>query len=117
MYISKIKIKNFRLLRDSVLDLDESIRKELSLLIGRNNSGKTSFITLFDKFYRKQGFPFDDFSLNLRKDILAIKTETDIYALSIRMILEIKYSKEDNLEHISDFILDLDPNVNTVKIL
>lgn len=117
MYISRIRIKNFRLLRDSILDLDEANRKELSLLIGRNNSGKTSFITLFDKFYRKLSFTYDDFSLSLRKDILEIKTDTDVHSLSIQMILEIKYSKEDNLEHISDFILDLDPAINTVKIL
>ena len=117
MYISKIKIRNFRLLRESVLDLDESKRKELSLLIGRNNSGKTSFITIFDKFYRKLNFTYDDFSLHLRKDILSIKPETDVHSLSIQMILEIKYTKEDNLEHISDFILDLDPAINTVKIL
>ncbi len=117
MYISRVKIKNFRLLRDSVLDLDEAKRKELSLLIGRNNSGKTSFITLFDKFYRKLSFTYDDFSLYLRKDILGIKADTDVHSLSIQMIVEIKYSKEDNLEHISDFILDLDPDINTVKIL
>lgn len=117
MYISRIKIRNFRLLRDTVLNLEDDKRKDLSLLIGRNNSGKTSFITLFDKFYRNLKFTYDDFSLYLRKDILAISEATDISSLAIQMILEIKYTNEDNLEHLSDFILDLDPAINTVKIL
>jgi predicted ATP-dependent endonuclease of OLD family len=117
MYISKIKIRNFRLLRDTILDLEESKRKELALLIGRNNSGKTSFITLFDKFYREIKFTYDDFSLCLRKNILGISDSTDVNTLAIQMILEIKYTKEDNLENLSDFILDLDPAITTVKIL
>lgn len=117
MYISKVRVKNFRLLRDSVLELESNKKMDLALLIGRNNSGKTSFITLFDKFYRGIKFNFDDFSISLRKDILGLKEETDVHSVSIQMILEIKYSKDDDLENLSDFILDLDPAVNTVKIL
>ena len=40
MYISKIRIKNFRLLKDTSLLLNENEKQELSLLIGRNNSGE-----------------------------------------------------------------------------
>lgn len=119
MYISKIRIKNFRLLKDTTLLLNENEKQELSLLIGRNNSGKTSFIMLFDKFYRNESFKFNfyDFSTSLRDKIFKIDESTVIEDLSIKMILEIKYDIKDSLENISDFILDLDPDVNIVKIL
>lgn len=119
MYISKIKIKNFRLLEDTTLLLKEDKKQELSLLIGRNNSGKTSFIMLFDKFYRNDSlkFNFYDFSTSLRDKIFKIDDSTVIEELSIQMILEIKYDITDSLENISDFILDLDPATNIVKIL
>ena len=113
MYISKIKMKNFRLLNDTSLDL----KKDLSLLIGRNNSGKTSFLVLFEKFYEQKDFNYNDFSLSLRNKIQDINDHTDTNQLTIQMVLEIKYHKDDNLEHISDFILDLDPEIDTVKIL
>ncbi|MEX6699339.1 AAA family ATPase [Peribacillus frigoritolerans] len=112
MYISNIKMRNFRLLNDTVLDL----KKDLSLLIGRNNSGKTSFLVLFEKFYNNGGFNYNDFSLSLRKKLNNINEDTDINEFSIRMVLEIEYNEEDNLEYLSEFILDLDPDVNTVKI-
>ncbi|MEN2487214.1 ATP-dependent endonuclease [Flavobacterium sp. B11] len=119
MYISKIKIKNFRLLKETTLLLSENIKQELSLLIGRNNSGKTSFIMLFDKFYRNESFKFNfhDFSTSLRDEIYNINDSTIVENLSIQMILEIKYDSKDSLENISDFILDLDPSLNVVKIL
>ena len=113
MNISKIKIKNFRLLRDSVLE----VKKDLSLLIGRNNSGKTSLLVLFDKFYSNEDFTYDDFSLCLREQIHDINDATNIQDLSIQMILEINYDGTDNLEKLSEFILDLDPEQNVVKIL
>jgi predicted ATP-dependent endonuclease of OLD family len=111
--ISKIKIKNFRLLKDSVLEMKD----DLSLLIGRNNSGKTSLLILFEKFYSNDAFTYDDFSLSLREQIHAINTTTNILDLSTQMILEINYDTTDNLEKLSEFILDLDPDSNTVKIL
>lgn len=113
MKISKIKIKNFRLLRDSVLEMKE----DLSLLIGRNNSGKTSLLVLFEKFYNNENFTYDDFSLSLREQIHDINDATNIQDLSIQMILELNYDGTDNLEKLSEFILDLDPEQNVVKIL
>jgi putative ATP-dependent endonuclease of OLD family len=60
VYINKINIKNFRLLRDTTLD----VKKGLSLLIGKNNSGKTSFIVIFQKFFQgNDKFNLDDYPL------------------------------------------------------
>lgn len=93
------------------------MKKELSLFIGRNNSGKTSFLVLFEKFFKNDTFTYDDFSLSLRDQIHRIDSSTNIYDLTIQMILEIEYTATDDLEHLSEFILDLDPDNNIVKIL
>lgn len=46
MHIERIKIKNFRRLQDFSIDL----QKDLSLVVGKNNSGKTSLLKVMDKF-------------------------------------------------------------------
>ena len=103
MHIEKIYVQNFRLLKDTTIDL----QKELSLIIGRNNTGKTSLLALLDKFYNNKKFDFNDFSLSIRKNLYKINKDTNIYDLAIRMILEIEYNENDNLEHLSEFIIDL----------
>ncbi|NQY30669.1 MAG: ATP-dependent endonuclease [Flavobacteriaceae bacterium] len=117
MYITKIKIQNFRLLKETTLELGEKEKKDLTLLIGRNNSGKTSFIMAFDKFFKNKNIDFNDFSMDLRSKLLNIDDETNVNDFAIRLILEIKYTKEDNLENLSNFMLDLDTDNNFVKIL
>lgn len=116
MHISNVRIQNFRLLKDTTLDLVDDSNNELALLIGKNNSGKTSFIVIFESFLKSKRFCYDDFPMSLRKDILEICDETDVYSLAIRLSLKIEYGKEDNLENLSDFIVDLDPKCNTVQI-
>lgn len=113
MHISKVRIKNFRLLRDSTLDL----RENLSLLVGKNNTGKTSLLVLFEKFFQPKSFHYNDFPLALREKIHSLNEDTEIDDLSIRMVLEIQYDENDNLENLSELILDLDPEIKTVKIL
>lgn len=118
MYISKIKIYNFRLLREVTLDLENQEIQDLSIIVGRNNSGKTSFIMLFDKFLgNTQKFNFYDFPISVRKDIFDINEGTDIHNISIKLILEISYSKQDDLANLSEFILDLNPEENKVYLL
>lgn len=117
MYISNVHVSNFRLIKKACLNLDSEKKKELALLIGRNNSGKTSFIVLFDKFLNTHNFDFNDFPIHLRDKILNIDEETDVNLLSIKLILEIRYTEDDSLENISDLILDLDPKVNKVNLL
>lgn len=113
MHISKVRIENFRLLRESTLDL----RENLSLLVGKNNTGKTSLLVLFEKFYQPKSFHYNDFPLALREKIHSLEKGSDIDDLSIRLVLEIQYDENDNLENLSEFILDLDPEIKTVKIL
>lgn len=116
MHISNIHIQNFRLLKETTLDLEDELNNELSLLIGKNNSGKTSFIVLFEKFLTSKKFYFDDFPLSLRQDILMFSQETDEYSLAIRLCLTIKYDNRDSLQNLSEFIVDLDPNCKAARI-
>ena len=111
MHISKIHIKNFRLLQDTVLEM----RKDLSLLLGRNNSGKTSFMVIFEKFYKNISFNYNDFPLFLRDKIKNINKHED--RISIEMRLEIMYEEGDSLKRLSEFILDLDVDCKTINIL
>lgn len=64
MYVKYIKVKNFRLLRDMELNLD----KKTTLIVGRNNSGKTSLTELFRRLLTKDEAPrfrLEDFSLGV----------------------------------------------------
>ena len=83
MYLTKVKIQNFRLLKDTTLELEENEKKDLTLLIGKNNSGKTSFIMAFDKFFKNQNIDFNDFSMDLRSKILKIDEDVDVNDFAI----------------------------------
>lgn len=113
MRITKISVRNFRILQDSTLDFD----RELCLLLGRNNTGKTSFMVLIEKFLKTGDFNFNDFSLNLRKKLFAFDETTDVNELAIQLIMTVEYDEKDNLCNLSEFILDLDPKCKTVNLL
>ncbi len=115
MIISKIEVNNFRLLQNSSLDMTDG----LTLLVGKNNTGKTSFVVLLEKFLTKSNpsFSYSDFPLSIREKLHNISEETDIDELSIRLDICVKYSDDDNLKNISEFMLDLDPDRTTLQIL
>src|SRR5688500_17394514 len=116
MKIFKIKIKNYRLLKDFSIDLE----KDLSLVIGKNNTGKTSILTVMDKFLNqseKSRFSLDDFNIDFKKDLQTlVKDQTDLVeddfnalnGLGIKLKLFIEYGASDNLSNISKVIMDLD---------
>lgn len=68
MRIKEIIIRNFRILANTRLNLSN----DLCLMIGRNNTGKTSFMVLFEKFLNDQSFDFNDFSIIQREKLLKI---------------------------------------------
>ncbi len=113
MKIKKIRVKNFRLLKDVTLDL----REALSLLIGKNNSGKTSLIMVLEKFFQNERFDLNDFPICQRDKIFGISEETPDAELAIQLIIQIHYDENDNLSSISELILDIDESINTVNIL
>ena len=113
MYIEQIHIENFRLLKNSTLDL----RTSTTLLVGKNNTGKTSFAVLLEKFLTKAVFHFDDFSIGLRTSLLSIEQDTNVDKLSIRLLLKIKYDESDDISVLSNFMLDLDDTRRHTSVL
>ena len=60
MKITKIEISHFRALENVVLSIEE----DLSVVIGKNNTGKTSLLSILDRFLgeSKASFEFHDFN-------------------------------------------------------
>ncbi|PKP60400.1 ATP-dependent endonuclease [Candidatus Atribacteria bacterium HGW-Atribacteria-1] len=114
MQIKQIKIENFRLLHDFTIDLEE----DLSLVIGKNNTGKTSLLSLLERFLRgnQNNFTFHDFNIPFQKEIeKAVKgsiEKDDFTDLGISLKMYIEYFEDDSLENISDLILNLEPKEN-----
>lgn len=117
MYIKEIQITNFRLLRETSLSLE----KESTVIVGRNNSGKTSLTEIFRRFFQNETkFKFEDFSLasmSMFNEALKAKLEgedeSEVRELlpSIDLTLKIDYfDNKDNYGALSEFIIDLDEN-------
>ena len=121
MKIFKIEVENFRLLKDFSIDLED----ELSLVIGKNNTGKTSLLIILEKFLNqseRNKFYFDDFNIEFKKELKKIIEQTediseDSYKeIGIRLKLLIEYNESDNLANINRVMMDLDPANNIVVL-
>lgn len=118
MLIQKIEVTNYRLLKSVTLELEEV----LSLVIGKNNCGKTSLLSVLDKFLNKKEFSFEDFNIEIQKKLIAsLETEITIKEseynnclFHINLRIHINYEEEDRLGNISKFILDLDDSIKTI---
>ena len=119
LQLRKIEVKNFRLLHDVTLSLEDLT----TVIVGRNNSGKTSLSELFRRVLSESPkFSLEDFSLmshnqfwdafNLYK---AGSPNKDIIKKipSIELKLFISYNIESpDIGALSEFIIDLDENSN-----
>lgn len=116
MFLSKITVQNFRLLKEFSIDLE----KELSLIIGKNNSGKTSLLYLLDKIFhwRDKGgcIHIDDFNLDFKKSLVdmlvkdEVIDEKEYQEDGVRLRLYIKYNDDDDLSNVGLIMMDLDEN-------
>lgn len=121
MKISQILIRNFKLLKDFKLELED----ELSLVIGKNNTGKTSILQSLDKFLNsseRNKFSFDDFNVEFKNSLKEMIErpisilEDDYHDCGISMRLVIDYGPTDNLANISKVMMDLDPTHNKIVL-
>lgn len=124
MFIKQVEIKNFRLLKDVSLSLDN----ESTVIVGRNNSGKTSLTEIFRRLFSVNNpvFKLEDFSLasiaSFKKafdEKQSGKSEPTIRALIpiIELTLIIEYDSDLNdLGALSDFIIDLDEKSTVAKL-
>jgi len=113
MRVTKIKIENFRLLKSITVDIE----KNLSLIIGKNNCGKTSFLLCLEKFIggsaTKNQFTFEDLNSDIKDLLLKVIEGTlpNDQQIAISLKIFIQYDEKDDLEHIGDkVIMDLDPD-------
>lgn len=133
MRIKDITIKNFRLLEDVSLNIEEDI----TLIVGKNNTGKTSLFEVINMFFNeKNNFSFHDFSQKTYSQFEAsfniyeaAQKETDeekkdelekslISSMpNIQLEIQIEYDKaKDSLINLSEFISDLDDSKNIAII-
>lgn len=121
MKIFKIEVENYRLLKNFSIDLED----ELSLVIGKNNTAKTSLLSVLDKFLNKpesNKFSFEDFNLDFQKDLENIILDSNVMSkevyspIGIKMRIFIDYFPDDNLSNISSFMMDLDPENNVIVL-
>lgn len=138
MRIESATIKGFRRFEDVSLHFDEST----TIIVGRNNSGKTSFIELFYKFLKSpkaSRFTIDDLSCKQRNSLkeaaalwVATQDSHDDSTIKaerqkkkaidllpeITLELELSYDKDnDLLTPLRDLILDLDPGRTDAKLI
>ncbi len=124
MYLSKVRVRNFRLLQAVELRLDE----KTTVIVGRNNSGKTSLTELFRRLTRDESprFRIEDFSLGvheqfwkafgMRRSGVAEKEIRDtLPKIDVELTMDYRESSSD-LGPLSHFIIDLDVQCTEARI-
>lgn len=122
LFIKEVEIHNFRLLKDISISLD----KETTVIVGRNNTGKTSMTEFFRRLLSPSPtFQLEDFSLDAitvfwNAYLLYLETNEEdgvrLLAPEITLILTFDYEKDKELGLLSEFIIDLDPDNYIAKI-
>ncbi|WP_350023183.1 ATP-dependent nuclease [Pseudomonas protegens] len=120
MKIASIEVFNFRLLQRFRLDLES----DLSLVLGKNNAGKTSLLSVLDKFINssdRNRITFDDFNVDLRERLIKLVSgeedlggEEEFEPLGITLKLFIKYDADDDLAQVAQLIMSLDPDDDNI---
>ena len=127
MFLRNIHIWNYRLLLDTDIHLDNS----LTLIVGKNNAGKTSFLTIMQRILSgKKDLEFADYPLIRRNKLYEIIWEAVKKKISIdeakyklpkpALQFDIDYSNEAEDEYLGSltpFIIDLDINNNIARIM
>lgn len=125
MQLSKIKIKNYRLLIDAELEVDP----KTTLLVGRNNTAKTSCFECIGNVLDGKPFSFNDYPLSKREDLytkIALFMERklsfdnlckQIDVISVDFLVDYSLDDpDDNLGALSPFIIDVDVDTTTALI-
>ena len=95
MVIRQIQVTNFRLLKDLKIDLQPN----LSLVVGKNNVGKTSLLIVLDKFLNSgkewaKKIQYNDFNLDFQNEVEKMLEESlldeksfETKSISLRLII------------------------------
>ena len=125
MQLSKIRIRNYRLLIDAELEVDP----KTTLIVGRNNTAKTSCFSCIGNVLEGKTVSFNDYPLFRREDFyakIALFMEKklsyeelckQIEVVSIDFLVDYSLDDpDDNLGALSPFIIDVDVNTTTALI-
>ena len=119
MILKKMKVKNFRLLKNFELDFKD----ELSLVIGKNNCGKTSALIILDKMLNSSKVMWEDINLEYQKELYEkiigfdISEQEKVASLeAVNLQLFIEYNDNDSYTNIQKFMMDLNPDNNTIVL-
>lgn len=115
MILKKMKVKNFRLLKNFELDFKD----DLSLIIGKNNCGKTSSLIILDKMLNSAKLMWEDVNLEYQKELYEkiITFDNNITSIeAVNLQLFIEYSDNDSYTNIQKFMMDLEPDNNTIVL-
>lgn len=137
MKLKSIEVDNFRSLENACIEIDV----ETTLIVGRNNSGKTSLLDLMHKFFIPENvqFELEDLSISRLTDLEdavelfdqaenhraqkdlegadALETKALAKIPAIRLRLNIEYDDDDDLSAISEIILNLNEARYDAQIL
>ncbi len=125
MIIKEVHIRNYRLLKDVKMTLDQ----RSTLVVGRNNTGKTSLAEIFRSFLAgpKPKLKYEDFnqsSLSEFETALAAfqaggaEEEVRLQIPAIELELLVDYRDDADIYGVlGDFIIDLDEDLYETKIL
>lgn len=123
MRIEKIAIENFRLLQNAEMSLERTT----TLIVGRNNCGKTSITEFFAHVLgdEPRKLRLEDFSAARRDAFLTAKKlrregkDEKIVLAALPVIAAtvfVTYDPADELGALAPFVIDLDPECNKAKI-
>ena len=125
MQLSKIRIKNYRLLIDAELEVDP----KTTLIVGRNNTAKTSCFACIGNVLDGKPVSFNDYPLLRREDFytkiaLFMEKKLSYQELCeqievISVDFQVDYSlddPDDNLGALSPFIIDVDVDTTAALI-
>lgn len=126
MYLKTIHIKNYRLLDDVEINLDTST----TIIVGRNNTGKTSLMDLINKVTQGHKLDFHDYPMKCRdsfyraaEEFLNNRISFDDFRKTVlcpSIIFCVSYDlekPEQPLGALSPFIIDTDIDTTTAVIL
>lgn len=137
MYLKSISLENFRKFRtenniigfvdakDYKRDESVNIAPKTTLIVGKNNSGKTTIIEALKKLVNHSGFCATDFNFDYLKELLGLYTleyvDSDkikeIPTLKFVVTIEIDNNKDDLLTNIIPFMTIGDVKASEVQII
>lgn len=136
MYLKSIQLENFRKFRDKdnkiefinaedyKKDLTINIAPKTTLIIGKNNCGKTTVIDALNKLINGSAFRATDFNFNYLKELLELYTNEYLDAETVKLpelkfiiTIGIDNNEEDLLTNIISFMSLEDTERAEIKIL